>query len=296
MQRQTGAMQEACATYERALAIDRELGDGYAEAKALNSLAIVHAEQGRFDEARTAFRDRARDQPRAREIAGRKVSCSATSASLNIEQGRLANGTRAMRGRARGPSRHRRARSRRARRWPTSPCSTRQPVSRGRTEQFLARRWRSRAMRAIAASEGVVLGHARAPRDASKGRIERRPGCTTTRHSPSIATSAIVVAKAWCSRSSADLLARQGRDEEARALLAQGEAHLRAVGQTLDLVGLLCLRGRLEFAAGEPARALATLAEADSGARALGLDADSKLWKEIAALREAIGAGRSTAR
>ena len=65
VQRQTGAMQEARATYERALAIDRELGDGDAEAKVLNSLAIVHAEQGRFDEARAHFETRALDQPRA---------------------------------------------------------------------------------------------------------------------------------------------------------------------------------------------------------------------------------------
>ncbi|HSW26458.1 MAG TPA: tetratricopeptide repeat protein, partial [Burkholderiaceae bacterium] len=44
VQRQTGAMQEARATYERALAIHREQGDGDAEARVLNSLAILHAE------------------------------------------------------------------------------------------------------------------------------------------------------------------------------------------------------------------------------------------------------------
>jgi hypothetical protein len=92
------------------------------------------------------------------------------------------------------------------------------------------------------------------------------------------------------------LLTQQGRLDEARALLAEGEAQLRAVDEKLELASLLCLRGRLELAAGDLARAQASLAEADSDARALDLGADSKLWKEIGALREAIGAGRSTAR
>ena len=95
----------------------------------------------------------------------------------------------------------------------------------------------------------------------------------------------------------ADLLARQGRDEEARALLAQAEAHLRALGETLDLAALLCLRGRLELAAGEPERARRSLEEANAGAEALDLDPlRTKLWKEIAALRQAIDAARPTAR
>ena len=37
-----------------------------------------------------------------------------------------------------------------------------------------------------------------------------------------------------------------------------------------------------------PRRGRLTACEADSGARALGLDADSKLWKDLAALREAL--------
>jgi hypothetical protein len=71
---------------------------------------------------------------------------------------------------------------------------------------------------------------------------------------------------------------------------------LRAVDERLELVSLLCRRGRLELAAGEAAGAQASLAEADSGARTLNLDADSKMWKEIAALREATSAGRAKAR
>lgn len=93
-----------------------------------------------------------------------------------------------------------------------------------------------------------------------------------------------------------DLLTEQGRLDEARTLLAEGEAQLRAVDEKLELVSLLCVRGRLALAMGDAWRAQATLTEAEGGARALDLDTDSKLWNEIAALREAIGAGGATAR
>ena len=53
-------------------------GNGDAEAKVLNSLAIVHAEQGRFDEARAHFEARSRSAA-SLAIAARKGSCSATS-------------------------------------------------------------------------------------------------------------------------------------------------------------------------------------------------------------------------
>ena len=55
----------------------------------------------------------------------------------------------------------------------------------------------------------------------------------------------------------ADLLARQGRRRRSACPTAQGEAHLRALDEKLELAALLCLRGRLELAAGEPTRALA---------------------------------------
>ena len=144
--------------------------------------------------------------------------------------------------------------------------------------------------------EGVVLGHLGAL-ESENGQLDAgapalRPGARhPSRRRQSSLRAGMVLAQLGRP-------ARRSRDglDEARALLAEGEAQLRAVDEKLELMSLLCLRGRLELAAGESTRAQATLAEADSGARALDLDADSKLWKEIAALREAIGAGRSTAR
>ena len=178
------------------------------------------------------------------------------------------NRTRAIRGCARDPSRHRRA----GRGGPDAgqhrPARPGSRSCRGRAKQFLRARWRSRAMRATAARR-VSSSVAWALWKAKTGSSTRR-ACTTTRRSPSIAPSAIVAAKGVVLAQLADLLARQGRDEEARALLAQAEAHLRAVGETLDLAGLLCLRGRLELAAGEPERARRSLAGGEHRCRSPG--------------------------
>ena len=48
-----------------------------------------------------------------------------------------------------------------------------------------------------------------------------------------------------------DVLAGIGRRDEARAALLEGEAVLREIGDALDLAKLLCVRGRVEVAAGD---------------------------------------------
>jgi tetratricopeptide (TPR) repeat protein len=141
--------------------------------------------------------------------------------------------------------------------------------------------------------EGVVLGTWalwRARTDSST----RRAG-TTTRRSPSIAPSAIGAAKAGCSRTGGPARAT-GRDDEAFALAAQAEVHLRAIGETLDLAELLCLRGRLELAAGEHERARRSLEEANAGAEALDLDPARSCRSRSPSLRQAIDTARPTAR
>ena len=81
--------------------------------------------------------------------------------------------------------------------------------------------------------EGVVLGCWRAL-ESEKGQLERgapalRPGARhPSRRRQSSLREGVVLAQL------ADLLTQQGRDEEARVLLAQGEAHLRAVDETLE--------------------------------------------------------------
>ena len=286
VQRQTGAMQEARATYERALAIDRELGDGDAEAKVLNSLAIVHAEQGRFDEARDPFRERARDQPRARRSPPGR-SRARQPRILNIEQGRLGPGA-SNREAALAIHRDTGERIEEGKALTNMPSSIRpKAVSRPRASNFFA----ALAIARDAGNrrhEGIVLGSWARSKASRAGSTQAR-----LHYDQALAIHRAVGNRRYEGAvlgSSADLLARQGRVEEARAFSgARRSASARR--PKLELAGLLCLRGRLELAAGEPARAQASLAEADSGARALDLDADSKLWKEIAALRDAIDGG-----
>jgi tetratricopeptide (TPR) repeat protein len=241
VQRQTGAMAEALATYERALAIDRELGDGDAEAKVLNSLAIVHAEQGRFDAARASFESALAI---SRELGDRRQEglVLGNLGSLNLEQGPPRTGTRAIRSRARDPSRHRRADRGgpgAGQRCPARPGSW--PLSRPR-EAISSHRWPLPAMRANRRQEGVVLGHWplwKATADSST-----RRACTTTRPSPSTAPSAIVAAKAWCSRNWPICRRGWAGDDEARVLLSRPRRICALSTTRLELAELLCLRGR----------------------------------------------------
>ena len=290
--RQTGAMREARATYERALAIDRELGDGDAQAKVLNSLAIVHAEQGRFDDARTHFESAL---ALSRELGDRRQEglVLGNLGSLNFEQGRLGPG----REQSEAALAIHRDTGERVEESQTLTNIALLDQSEGRVGDA-----RSNFLAALAIAqdagnrrhEGVILGHLGAL-ESEHGRLD-----AARVHYD----QALAIHRAVGNRRSegevlaqlADLLARQGRGEEARALVAQGETHLRAVDQKLALVSLLCLRGRLELGAGEPERAQRSLDEANTVAEDLGIDPDSRLWKELAALREAIGADRPTAR
>ena len=285
-------MQDARATYERALAIDRELGDGDAQAKVLNSLAIVHAEQGRFDEARAHFESALSI---SRELGDRRQEglVLGNLGSLNIEQGRLGTDASNPRPRSRSIATPESG-SRRARRWPTSPCSTRQPVVSRPREAISSPRWRSRAMRATAArrvSSSVAWALSKAKAGSSTGRA-----CTTTRRSPSIAPSAIVAAKAWCSRSWPTCLHGRAGTKKRAPCWRKAEAHLRALGEKLDLAGLLCLRGRLELAAGEPERARRSLDEANTGAEALDLDPDASCGRRSPRCARRSTPARPTAR
>ena len=86
----------------------------------------------------------------------------------------------------------------------------------------------------------------------------------------------------------ADLQLRQGRVGEAIEMLRAGEALLRELSDRETLACLLCIRGRAEAAAGECDRAVATLAEAEAMATAMGSTADTELGRELAKLRAAL--------
>jgi predicted ATPase/class 3 adenylate cyclase/Tfp pilus assembly protein PilF len=291
VQRQTGAMDEALATYERALAIDREIGDGDAEAKALNSLAIVHAERGRFDLAREHF-EAALDI--SRDLGDRRQEglVLGNLGNVNIDQGRLALGREQCEA---ALAIHRDTGERTEEGNALANLAT-LDLGEGRVDEA---RLRLTAALEIAReagnrrTEGVVLGML-ATLEHQQGRIEE----AETHYAQALVLDREVGNRRYEGTALAglgDLLTQQGRLDEARTTLARAETLLRAVDEKVELVALLCGRGRLELAAGERARAGTSLHEADEVARALQLDPASKLWIEIAALREAIaGAGPTT--
>ena len=292
VQRQTGAMQEARATFERALAIDRELGDGYAEARILSSLAIVHAEQGRFDEARAHFEGALSI---SRELGDRRQEglVLGNLGSLNIEQGRHGLG----REQSEAALAIHRDTGERIEEGRTLANIALLDQAAGLVETARRNFFAALAITRDASSrigEGVVLGYLGAL-ESENGQLDE----ARLHYDQALAIHRSVGnrrSEGWVLAQLADLLARQGRDDQARALVAQAEAHLRAIGETLDLAELLCLRGRLELAAGEPERARQSLEEANTSAEVLDLDPGAKLWTKIAGLRQAIGAGVSTAR
>ena len=105
---------------------------------------------------------------------------------------------------------------------------------------------------------------------------------------PSPASGATAASRVWLSAGLADLQLRQGRVGEAIEMLRLGEALLRELSDREVLAPLLCIRGRAEAAAGERARAGATLAEAEAMATAMGATPDTELGRELAALRAAL--------
>jgi hypothetical protein len=90
-------------------------------------------------------------------------------------------------------------------------------------------------------------------------------------------------------RSLGDLFIRQGRIDEARAVLAAGESVLRQVGDKFYLAFVLCGRAEVERLAGYVAAARASCSEAESLAAETLSGPTSELARTIAKLREAIG-------
>jgi hypothetical protein len=82
-----------------------------------------------------------------------------------------------------------------------------------------------------------------------------------------------------------ELLATQGRLDEARESLNAGEELLRKLGDRLDLGKLLCIRVRVELADQEPDKARLSLLEAESIAAAANAGPESELGSKVAELR-----------
>jgi hypothetical protein len=88
-----------------------------------------------------------------------------------------------------------------------------------------------------------------------------------------------------------ELLATQGRIEEGREALSDGERILRQIGDQLGLGKLLCARARVELADGKKDAAHSALIEAEALAAATGAGPQSKLGSDIGKLRIAVQTG-----
>ena len=87
-----------------------------------------------------------------------------------------------------------------------------------------------------------------------------------------------------------ELASEQGDAARATALLAEGEALLRAIDDSMDLGELLCVRGVADLRRGDRTAASAALAEAERIATALGVEPASGLGQGLARLRHALAA------
>jgi tetratricopeptide (TPR) repeat protein len=83
----------------------------------------------------------------------------------------------------------------------------------------------------------------------------------------------------------ADILAGEGRIDDAKEALAAGEDLLRLVRGVVELAGLLCTRGELAYREGDLTLAGLALSEATSLADLIGARPDSAVARNIAKLR-----------
>jgi tetratricopeptide (TPR) repeat protein len=83
---------------------------------------------------------------------------------------------------------------------------------------------------------------------------------------------------------------RQGRIDEARALLARGEAHLRETGDPRELAKLLCILVDLHITTGDIGAAVTCLREAEDLASRSGVEPDSEIGRKLARARNSIPA------
>jgi predicted ATPase/class 3 adenylate cyclase len=324
LRRAEGQTQEAREHFAAALAIARELGNRGEEGNVLGSLGLLASEGGEVEEARG---DLEAALAVAREVGDLVLEgvVRANLAQLDTEQGRLGDarahceaalaihrmvGNRRLEGIALGnlgPLAAHQGRITEAQACYEGALAIAREVGNRRHEGFLraslgilrhgqARLQEARddydAALAIAREvgdrrgEGIVLSRL-GLLHAEQGRPEEARRCfdralSDAREAGYRRLEGVVLGGLG------GLLAQSGCMDEGLARVRAGEAILREIADREELSKLLCVRGRIEAAAGQREGARAALAEAESVAEAMGCDPASDVCREIAMLRDVL--------
>ncbi|HVJ75524.1 MAG TPA: tetratricopeptide repeat protein [Casimicrobiaceae bacterium] len=283
LERESGRSDDARAYLAAGLAIAAELRDRHEEGRLLAFLGIVHAEQGRFEDARNCF---AAALATLKDVGDRMMEGVVTTnlAQTLHDQGRLDE----------------------ALDWMQQALAIHREVGSRREEGIVGANLGMLYMRqGLVEDCRATLDAALAvARDVGDRRLEGHVigAMADVMREPDRVAEALELAQraadihretgnrrdeGWLQTVFARLFGLQGRHGEALDAIVHGESLLRAVGDSLGLVTLLCDHARIAITDGDPDAARAAFAEAQAIAREAGVAPDSETdrgLKEIAAL------------
>jgi predicted ATPase/class 3 adenylate cyclase len=266
---------------EQALALHRQAGNRTAEGIVLNHLGTMCCDRGRIEEAQRYYEAALATN---RETGNRRAECLSLSnlGTLCADIGRIADAYRHYAGALEI------ARELGARREEGAVLGNLGAlvVTEGRLEEGLSHVDAALALAREVGdrrSEGIAIGNRGDLHDAlghaAEARADLEIGLAIAREVGHRRHEGFMLG------SLARVLAAQGDEAEARRELCAAEELLRAIGDPLDLAGVLCLRGLAEIKAGRHDAARATLDETERLAKDLRLQPDSALGQDIAKLR-----------
>jgi len=319
-----GKAAEARASLDRALLLHREVGDRRGEAHALTNLGNMEVEQARFADSKAHYRA-ALDVYRAAGDSSERSPTLGNLANvcvytLEFDEAQLLFGEALEIARRSGDRRsegnllsnmanlaHLTGQAQEALELSEAALQIHRQVGNRRFEcmvlgnlgeLYLARDQLEEAARNLNASlevarevgdrlfEGIMLGHL--------GRVHERQGRLDEARASLEKSVEIVrsLANRRCEGISlgvlGSVLARLGLLDDARRAFASGAELLQQTNDRLELGKLLCTHARAELDAGQRARAMPLLGDAERLAGQLGASERSTLSAEIAALRERI--------
>ena len=258
VQHSTGAIEDARATYEGALAIDRKVGDQLSEVRALIGLAALHAEQNHRDQARALF---AEALALSREFADRRQEARILYRDAFLDFGDALHA--AARQKCEASLAIYRDSGERAEEAKVRFILASLELQRGRLNEAQAE---AEAALTIAREVGLGWVEANAPLLLAGIAYERRDfDEASRRYEEGLAANRAMGALrgiGFTLAALAKLRLQQGHLEQAQTLIAESETQIRAIDDRYNLVEVLCIKGHLAIVMEEIEVARACLAEA----------------------------------